>query len=208
MRFTRFIAIAGAVVFALGALPAAQAAGPVFKCQGTGGKLTFSDQPCPNEQKQETVRAAPPPGQVDVDSVCGPASRPPANFSRKWGTCQQMRTCAENKGDASCRVYCEAFSGQESAFPRVKFGPASPSCLRYNDRLGGKNWVQTERRASGREGYEVIPASCVDNAGQITRPVYLVCDPGTTNCATDLPRRGRRMVPTPIDELMTKTCGT
>jgi hypothetical protein len=209
MRFSRFIAVAGAVVFALWCMPGVQAAGPVFKCQGPGGKLTFSDQPCPNEQKQETVKAAPPPGQVDVGFVCGPSARATTEFSLKATVCSQMRKCADNKGDVACHVYCTPFAGSESAVPGVKFGPASPSCLRYNDYIGGKNWVQTSARSNDGTTHDVIPASCVDANGRTTRPVFLVCEAGTTKCSTERPQRGRRVsATTPVEELMTKTCSS
>jgi hypothetical protein len=208
MGFTRFIAVAGAVVFALWATPAVHGAGAVFKCHGAGGKLTFSDKPCPEEQKQETVKAAPPPGVVDVSLVCGSATRPTGDYSRKWGVCQQMRTCAENKGDPSCRVYCTPFAGADTTLPGVTFGPTSPSCLRYNGFIGGKNWAQSSERVNSGSNYEVIPAQCVDANGRATRLVVVACETGTTNCAMEAPLRGRKIIAKPIDELLTKTCGT
>ncbi|MCC2673502.1 MAG: hypothetical protein K0R58_449 [Ramlibacter sp.] len=207
MGFTRFIAVAGAVVFALWAAPAVHGAGAVFKCQGPGGKLTFSDQPCVNEQKQETVKAAPVAGAVDVRAACGTASRTAADPSAGSGVCQKMRTCAENKGHPSCLVYCSTFTGSDSLLAGVKFGPTSPSCMHYNAFVGGRNWVQTEPRVSSGAAHDVFPASCVDESGRIKRPVRLVCNVGTTNCATEAPLRGRRLIATPIDELLAKTCG-
>jgi hypothetical protein len=202
--WSQIVAMA-AVAAALCGAPGAQAAGAVFKCQAAGGKLTFSDQPCPNEQKQETVKAAPPPGYVDVDSVCGPAARP-AEYYRKASVCQRMRSCAENKGGPDCEVYCEPqWDGMR--LPGVKFGLTSPSCLRYNDRIGGKTWVQTQRRHPSGQGYDLLPASCVEASGQLTRQVFVGCLPGTTNCSSTLPQRGRRLVAQPLEEVMAKACG-
>lgn len=206
MRFSRFIALAGALAFVLCTAPSVHAAGAVFKCQGAGGKVTFSDQPCAGEQKQETVKAAPPPGQVDVDAVCGRGNRS-SDFSRKAGVCGQMRTCAENKGDRSCEVYCEA-EWDRLKLEGVKFGPTSASCLRYNDRAGGKTWVQTRRREPSGQGYDVLSTACVDGSGQLSRALYVACLPGgTKSCVTTAPERGRALTGVPLEELMARNCG-
>jgi hypothetical protein len=208
MKLSFLPAWAGVLLFALCAPAAAQ----VYKCRGADGRMGFSDQPCPQEQKQETIKAAPPAGSVNLELVCSPAQlRGEAGYMRQ-SVCASMRRCEASGRDADCQIYCDAAASDY--LPDVKFGPAAPACLKYTGRVRGSNWVQTTRRSSDAGSYDYLQAACIDKAGkqlEAARPI--VCEKGSDRCVGDFARRLRSQQGTglagaaPLDTVMTRACG-
>jgi hypothetical protein len=205
MRLSRCLAWACALALAL-VLPAMGQAGAIFKCQGPGGKTTFSDAPCPVEHKQETVRAAPPPGFVDVDAVCNALARRPSLASSVMSACMSMRTCEATKDAAACNIYCRDFP--DGMIPGVKFGLGSAACVAHTKRARGSNWAQTQEREppNGISKYDMLRYACIDTSGRAAREHWVLCEPGTTSCTSPTPTNGVLGPFAELDGLLTRTC--
>jgi hypothetical protein len=207
MRLPSFAAASLALVLALAALPAIGQPGAVFKCQGPGGKTTFSDAPCPSEQKQETLKAAPPAGTVNFDAACKAAAQRTSLSSTVIEACSFMRTCDETKDPAFCKVYCRDFS--DSMLPGLRFGPASPACIAHMKRARGSNWVQTQEiePPNGSSKHDMLRYSCIDASGRAQRSErWVLCEPGTRNCTSPTPTNGVLGPFTALDGLLTRMC--
>ena len=200
---------AGLILFALCAPAAAQ----VYKCRGADGKMGFSDRPCPEEQRQETVKAAPPPGSVNLELVCSPALLKGERGYMRQAACSAMRRCETTRKEHDCQLYCDAGNGE--FIPEVKFGPASAACIKYTGRARGANLVQVSSRTGDSGSFEFFRAACVDKSGQnVDAARNVICERGTDRCSTEFPRSGRNRQEAgslpgaaPLDALMTRACG-
>lgn len=199
---------AGLILFALCAPAAAQ----VYKCRGADGKMGFTDRPCPQEQTQETIKAAPPSGTVNVELACSPAQVRGESGYMRQSVCSSMRRCEATGRESDCQIYCEPTASDY--LPDVKFGPASPACLKYTGRLRGSNWVQITRRTTDAGPYDFLQAACIDKAGkQLAVGHPIACEKGSDRCVSDFARRQRSPQAAslsgaaPLDAMMTRLCG-
>jgi hypothetical protein len=209
MKLSCLPAWAGVLLFALCAPAAAQ----VYKCRGADGKMGFSDQPCPHEQKQETIKAAPPPGSVNLELVCSPAQLRSESGYMRQSVCASMRRCEASGRDHDCQIYCDAAANDY--LPEVKFGPAAAACLKHTGRVRGANWVQTSRRSNDAGAFDYLQAACLDKSGrQVDLPKGVVCERGSDRCTTEFGRRARGQSAAAalpgaasLDVVMTRACG-